>query len=1018
MKFSRFLAVIAMLLLATVSAFAQSTTTGALTGTVTSDGSPLPGATVTVTSPQLQGSRTVVSDANGNFNVPALPPGDYTVRVELQGLQPVTRSTRVTLAGTARVDADLKVSAVTESITVTASAPAVLETTEVQTNISANLIEELPIGRTLIATVNLAPGVTQNGPGGNTMISGAFAFDSQYVVDGAVVNELLRGQPQNLFIEDAIQETTVQTGAVSAEFGRFTGGVVTAISKTGGNEFSGSIRDSITNPSWTDQGELNTAEATDDIFNTYEGTLGGPIVRDRLWFFAAGRYYTLDYARRFGNVPGQTDPISFPYAEEETRLEGKLTGQINPNHTLSASYFDIQREQQNNPFGNPLEPSALDASRELPNSFYTLNYNGILTNNFLVEALYARQNFEFVNSGADAQAPLERGTNIYYPLVGAGGSYGGYPTFCSGCAPFPESRNNYNAKLKGTYFLSTAGIGTHTLALGYEDYQDMLKSDNYQSASSFTLWTYDDPTRAADGTLLHNMSTGNGFLIWWPILESSQGNAFNTKSFFFNDKWDLNQNLNFNLGVRYDKNHAENQAGAVVADDSKFSPRLGMTYDVFANGRLRLNATYSQYASKIANGNVGDSSSSAGSPSYLYWLYYGDNLVDLPRDQFLDALGEWFESIGGTSNADFLLGGGTAGVSTQIMEGLEAPGMDEWTLGVSSQIGANGFIRVDYQNREWNNFYTNFASKEIGQVEDPLSVGTGGIVDLTLVGNSDQFERKYDAFLFQGAYRLFNRINLGANYTWSELTGNIVGESAGGGPGTSGGTDYYKEFRNYANANPTGYLGSDQRHKARAWVSYDLPTFLGNFNFSLLQRFDSGTPYSAAGSIYIASGGRCVAGVNGATSTCPTNDPAAGGPGYIAISPFSTNTYYFSERGEFRTDDITATDFALNYSLPLGRAQLFFQGEVINLLNNQGVVNVNTTVRTATTSACVQTVGANIGKRCAAFNPFTETPVEGVHWQKGPNFGKPITPTSGEPFGGAGDFQLPRTYRFSFGARF
>jgi hypothetical protein len=221
MRFSRFLAVLAMLLLASVSAFAQSTTTGALTGTVTSDGAPLPGATVTVTSPQAQGSRTAVSDANGNYNIPGLPPGDYTVRVELQGLQTVTRTTRVTLAGTTRVDADLRVSAVTEAITVTATAPATLETQEIQTNLDADMVENLPVARTLIGTVNLAPGVTQSGPGGATTISGGFAYDSTYTVDGAVVNEVLRGQPQNLFIEDAIQETTVQTGAISAEFGRF-----------------------------------------------------------------------------------------------------------------------------------------------------------------------------------------------------------------------------------------------------------------------------------------------------------------------------------------------------------------------------------------------------------------------------------------------------------------------------------------------------------------------------------------------------------------------------------------------------------------------------------------------------------------------------------------------------------------------------------------------------------------------------------------------------------------------------
>lgn len=1001
MRSNRFLVVLMVLLFASLSAFGQ--TTGQLTGTVTTDGNALPGATVTVTSPNLQGARTTVTDSNGSYLFGALPPGDYTVKVELSGMSPQTRTARVQLAQSSRVDVELKLSAVSEAITVTSSAPAVLETTEVQTNIKADLIENLPIGRTLLATVNLAPGVNNTGVGGATVISGGPSYDSTFYVDGAVVNELLRGQPQNLFIEDAIQETTVQTGGVSAEFGRFTGGVVSAISKSGGNEFSGSIRDSISNPSWTARGELNTAEPTDKIFNTYEATLGGRIIRDRLWFFTAGRLNNLDYQRRLGKLPSDTAIFTYPYEDKEQRIELKLTGQLTANHSLNGSVFDIKREQKNNPFGTPLETSALDASRELPNRFYALNYNGVMATNFLVEAQAARQTFEFVNSGADAQATPERGTNVYYAALG---QYSGYPTFCSGCAPFPESRNNNNAKLKGTWFASTPAMGSHTLVGGLEYYEDMLKSDNYQSASSFTLYTYDTPRHAADGTLLNALSEGNGFIIWWPILESSQGNSFKTSSAFVNDKWDLNRYLSFNVGVRYDKNNAENQNGVKVADDSKFSPRLGMTYDIFGNGRVRATATYSQYSSKIANGNVGDASSSAGSPSYLYWVYYGPDLKDLPTNQFLDQVFSWFRSEGFTQNTDLLLGGGTAGLQTQIDGTLKSPGMDEWTVGLGSQLGTNGFVRVDYQNRTWNNFYTNAANTHIGKVFDPL-VGVGGAnVDLTLVRNSDDFVRKYNAFLAQASYRLFNRVNLGANYTWSTLKGNYVGESSGGGPGAVGGKDYFPEFYGFARNNPEGYLTGDQRHKVRGWASYDLPTPIGRFNFSALHRFDSGLAYSAAGNVYVASGGRC--------STCPSNATTK----YSTISGNTTATYYFSDRGGFRTDDIQATDFSVNYSLPLGRAELFVQGELFNAFNRQGATNVNTTVRTATTSACVQTTGPNVGKRCAAFNPFTETPVEGINWVKGPSFGKPVNPTSGELIGGAGDFQQPRTYRFSIGARF
>src|SRR6185369_1443692 len=117
--------------------------------------------------------------------------------------------------------------------------------------------DELPIQRTLQSIVALQPGVVANSATGSAIaISGAFAYDSLFLVDGSVTNEGLRGQTHNLFIEDAIQETTVMTGAISAEYGRFTGGVVSAITKSGGNQFSGSFRDTLTNERWTAQGDL------------------------------------------------------------------------------------------------------------------------------------------------------------------------------------------------------------------------------------------------------------------------------------------------------------------------------------------------------------------------------------------------------------------------------------------------------------------------------------------------------------------------------------------------------------------------------------------------------------------------------------------------------------------------------------------------------------------------------------------------------------------------------------------
>src|SRR5688572_32638738 len=119
-----------IVLLTSAVALGQGTT-GSLIGTVTSEGSSLPGVTVTITSPSLQGSRTTVTGDAGGYSFPSLPPGDYRVRFELDGLQAVTRELRVNLAQTSRGDADLRPSALTEAITVTAAAPAALETNEV-----------------------------------------------------------------------------------------------------------------------------------------------------------------------------------------------------------------------------------------------------------------------------------------------------------------------------------------------------------------------------------------------------------------------------------------------------------------------------------------------------------------------------------------------------------------------------------------------------------------------------------------------------------------------------------------------------------------------------------------------------------------------------------------------------------------------------------------------------------------------------------------------------------------------
>ena len=333
--------VIAMLLCA-ATLVAQSTT-GTLVGTVTSDGEPLPGVTVTVTSPALQGSRTTVTGDAGGYHFPALPPGDYTVTFDLEGMQRIEKSAVVGLSQTARADAEMTLTSLAEEITVTASAPPAVETTEIAASFDAETINQLPTGRTIDDIVALSPGVTEAGPNDQITISGSMSFESLFLVNGVVVNENVRGQPNPLYIEDAVQETTVLTGGVSAEFGRFTGGVVSTVTKSGGNEFSGSLRDSLTNDDWTEKSDFAAQlDPIDGTNSAYEGTLGGRIIRDRLWFFAAAR----SEDRETGAQTFDTD-IPYDTTRDDRRIEGKLTGQITDQHTLVASYIDSDLERQN-----------------------------------------------------------------------------------------------------------------------------------------------------------------------------------------------------------------------------------------------------------------------------------------------------------------------------------------------------------------------------------------------------------------------------------------------------------------------------------------------------------------------------------------------------------------------------------------------------------------------------------------------------------------------------------------------
>ena len=952
-------------------AYAQGNPTGSVEGKVTDqDGLALPGVTVTAASAAMQGVRTTVSSANGDYIIPFLPPGIYDVSYDLPGFQAARlEQVAVVIAETRRADVSLKVAGVTETVQVSASAGSaeIAPNLTVASTYKASNLELLPIGRTLNAAVLLAPGVTDNGPGGNIMISGAMSYENLFLINGVVVNENLRGQARNVFIEDAIQETKVSTGSISAEYGRFQGGVVNMVTKSGSNDFSGSFRTSFVNDAWGALTPFAGDENIDQVVPTYEATAGGPILRNKLWYFGAGRFEKNEDNRT-------TDYTAFNYAriDDEKRYEGKLTWTLNAKNTFRGAYTKRHADITNNNFGTILDARSLYDSANDEN-LYSANFTSVLTNTWFVEAQYSRRELDFIGTGG-SKTDLPNGTPIWDRSRGQ--ARFNAPTFCKVCGSGLEMRNNWNTAVKANYFLSTDRTGSHNIVAGVDLYQETRKNDNFQSGSSYRV----QATRSViQGQNIYPVFLGDNttYVEYLPLVAPSVGNDIRTQSFFANDTWRLNEALSVSLGLRYDRNRSKDQAGTPVVKDAAWSPRLGVSWDIAGNGKWMANAGYARYVTGVSTAIV-DAGSAGGRTATFSYFYQGPSVNTDPTqplltaEQALPILFNWFFANGGTSRAT-RNAPSIPGVTVRVDSGLVAPNSNEWMAGLSRPLGNRGSVRLDYVHKVFADFYGDFRDPSTGKVTDP----TGRVYDLTVVRNTSVANRTYKGFVAQANYRLAG-MQLGGNYTLSWQRGNFTGEDQGSGPIRFTGNDQ-PEYKQESWSFPTGYNPGDQRHKMRGWLQYRLPapSGVGRFDLGLIERWDSSDASSADGTI----------------------DPRnyVTNPGYQSVP--STVTYYFGDRGDQRYDDLWRTDVSLSWTLrTVGRMDVFFRGVLSNAFNQAAQVSGNGTILTRTNDT-----------RYELFNPFTTAPRVGVNYDLGPDYRRAT---------GTGDFQTPREFNFSVGIRF
>jgi len=267
---------------------------GAVTGQVTDEaGGHIPGALVTAIHVDSGRSRTVVTGSDGSYSIPSLLPGTYRVQAELTGFRLLVREgVRIATGETARIDIQLKLGNVSEAVVVHADAPLLRsESAGVGHVVDNRRIVDLPLnGRSFIALATLAPGVAVPPPPAAPLprINGGRPRTNEYLFDGISVLQPEPGQVAFFPNVDAIQEFKIESNSPPAEFGRFNGGVVNLTTKSGGNAFRGTVFEFARNEALNARNFFASTNPTKPGFrrNQFGGVAGGPIRRDRTFFFA------------------------------------------------------------------------------------------------------------------------------------------------------------------------------------------------------------------------------------------------------------------------------------------------------------------------------------------------------------------------------------------------------------------------------------------------------------------------------------------------------------------------------------------------------------------------------------------------------------------------------------------------------------------------------------------------------------------------------------------------------------
>jgi carboxypeptidase family protein len=897
MPLNRVMKVFALVLLSAAPASGQSAIAGLVRDT---SGAVLPGVTVEASSPALiVGTRTAVTDGTGQYRIQDLRPGDYTVTFTLTGFRQVKRS-GITLPAsfTATVNTDMSVGMVEEAITVTAASPLVdVRGSVSQSVMNRERLDTIPTGKDPFAVGQLIAGVTTSTPdvGGTQVmqqptlqVHGSSNNDNVFMVDGVQIQHIGFGGNQTgfYFNDGLMDEISYETSSLTAEAP--VGGVqINMIPRDGGNAFHGSVFSTGANSS------LQSDNLDDDLVTlqfkkqnrvrgVYDvnGTLGGPILKDRLWFFGTYRRWSAD------NYLGNTFTSTGDQAVDDQHITDatiRLTTQLHKKNKLSFHYDRSIKFRGHRP-NNYISVSTNDPLSDVVQTTQ-LNYIGeikwssTITNRLLAEAavftLPVNYSLSFEPDAApDAVATLDQTRSAIY-----------------GVSP----RQDVNTARMFTYAGNVSYItGTHAFKAGVQ-----VRTGNSQE-----LFT----SRGDIVQVIVNDLPNSVRLLNTPSGHKEEGiNA----GLYVQDSWRFSR-LTINPGLRYEHFGMSIPAQSAPAGTwvgardfpaqngivnwNTVSPRMGFSWDVFGDGETALKGGVSRYDRLEGITLVQPLNQRNIAFQTCPWADTNTDLrAQISEIAFARCSGSLLPSLG------------------KVDPDLKRPHQWEYTVMIQRQVGTNTAVSVGYYGRRFTDLYTTVNALVPPTAYTPVTITNPLTSQPLTVYNQDPTTRgavQNQLTTIPDLLQTYNGVEFQVNTRMSKAT--IFG-------GFTIGRDYGDQDSGDLN-NPNvsifnkGNIGFDSPYQIRGGFTYRLPSAV---QLSGSIRESSGLPQTRVFTVTTANV-----------------------PGLTQV----TQNVQVAERGEFRYPWVNLVDLRVAKVFKAGQTKIEPTLDLFNVFNNNAVTNAVTTI--------------------------------------------------------------------------